>query len=170
MDLLEGTLVHGEILDAQTGEPVAGVTVAAVALEGSRPTSAGRGLSDEDGLYAIQGLPPGEIQVFLPTDPLDRASGVLDEELALDLVRSPPGDVSTRRGADGSLWVTGLGDDAPDGLEAGDRIEAVELFGVDPNELIPGAGDALLDVLAGASDLPGVTLVVGRDGEFWELD
>lgn len=169
LELLAGTLITGVVVDRQTADPVSGVTVAAVALEGGAPAGAAGGSTDLDGVYAIRGLPAGEVEVFLPTDPLARQRVQLVETAQVDLVRDAPGDVSLSR-ASGDAVVTSVGPDAPPGLQVGDRIRAVELFGVDPDELVPGAGQALFDVLVGASDLPGVAVIVERDGEEWELD
>lgn len=169
IELLDGTLVTGLVLDALTGEPAPGIRVAAVTIEDSTPTGAAGGTTDADGRYEIRGLDPGQVEVFLPTDPLTRESGALVDTLEIDLVREPPGDVSTQRsGRD--VVVTALGDDAPAALEVGDRIVGVDILGIDPDDLIPGSSDALSDVLIGMGGAPGVTVWVERDGETWELD
>jgi 5-hydroxyisourate hydrolase-like protein (transthyretin family) len=169
LELFEGSLVHGQVLDERTGDPVEGVAVAAVGVSEGRPTGASGGRSGADGRYEIRGLEPGRVEVFLPSSPLQRQTGQLVEELEIDLDYSAPGDVSTQRSQNG-LRITGLGEDAPEGLEVGDEVEAVTLFGVDPAGFAPELQDMLLEPLLRAAGLPGVTVIVDREGELVELD
>ena len=52
-----------------------------------------------------------------------------------------------------------MGEDAPEGFEAGDVVVGIEVFGVDPADVVPGWGDQLTPSLLGMADWPGVTVV-----------
>ncbi len=169
VEVFGGSTIEGRVVDEVEGRPVAGVAVAAVAYEGDDPGGVGSGRSDEDGRFVIRGLPPGTYQVFLAASPLERVEVDLVEHAEVELVQPTPADLALEAGEDGRMVVTALGEEAPEGFEEGDVLIAVELFGVDPGEVMPGLGDQLARTLLGATGFPGVTVVIEREGEELEL-
>ena len=162
VELSGGGLVHGVVLSEIDEEPVARVAVAAVgldALESGAAPPTGSARTDEDGRFEIRGLPEGRYEVFLAAHPLERERVDLVEEVGVELYRPVPGDLETEVDEDGNWVVTGVGPDAPEGFAAGDVIVGVELFGVNPADVLPGWGREATPALLGMADWPGVTVV-----------
>lgn len=162
IELDGGGLIHGVVLSEVDEEPVVGVSIAAVGLDalesgGAPPTGSAR--TDADGEFSIRGLPPGRYEVFLAAHPLERERVQLVDEARVELYRPVPGDLETEVDEDGNWVVTGVGDDAPEGFQEGDVIVGVEVFGVNPADVLPGWGREATPSLLGMAGWPGVTVI-----------
>lgn len=71
--VVEGASVSGKVIDADSGEPLSGIRITAMPEDPElvRPLL---GTSDEDGSYAITGLPAGSIDLYR-----ERKAGFVDE-------------------------------------------------------------------------------------------
>jgi len=162
VELDGGGRIEGFVLSEVDEHPVQGVAIAAVGLDalesGSSPPT-GNARTDADGFFAIQGLPEGRYEVFLAAHPLTRERIDLVEFADVTLYRPVAGDLETEVDEDGNWIVTGVGDDAPEGFVEGDVILGVELFGVNPADVLPGWGREATPALLGMADWPGVTVI-----------
>lgn len=102
----------------------------------------------------VDGVNPGELVLE------SRGADLLDEQ-GFHLITDEAGDLVVDTLTDG-----GLAQEA--GLESGDRVDGVILFGMDLEEQFPDYN--LSETVLGSYDGPGVSLKVDRDGQEVVID
>ncbi len=182
IELSGGGRIEGVVLDGLTGQGKPDVPVSAVEKMTSDDPSItpklGNSISGSEGRFMIMGLEDGDYEVFVATDPFDRVEVTVTDGASepveilagnADLLEEHGFELVTE---DGQLVVDAVdssGSAAGAGLQEGDAIDSVRIFGVDPAELLPGLEDELVDALLSSYAGPGVTLVVERDGELVDV-
>ena len=172
VELTGGAMLAGQVRWEDDGAPVAGVAVAAVALDALADGEAppvGTATTDAAGDFAIFGLAPGRYEVLLPRDPAGAQVVALGEEDAF-VTLERAGGRGLQLGRDGEdRLVVATGDDEG-WLRAGDRITAVEAAGVDLLPLLPRYGDGVGETILGMVGWPGLVVEVERAGERVVID
>lgn len=181
IDFESGGRITGVVLDGLTGQGKPGVAVVAVEKEpaNSQLPRTATGISTSEGAFVLMGLEDGDYEVFIGTSPFDKrpvsvVDGINPGELTLE---SRGADLLDEQGfhlitdAEGELVVDeimdgGLAQEA--GLESGDQVQGVILFGLDVEEQFPDYD--LSETILGSYDGPGVSLKVDRDGEEVVID
>lgn len=167
VDLTGGAMLAGRVVWEEDDEPVVGVGVAAVelaALTSGEAPPVGTAVTDEHGAFAIFGLEPGRYEVLLPRDPGSAQVVELDDEDAfVELVREGGSGLRLARDDEDRLVVAE--GDAEGWLQAGDRIERVEVAGVDLLPMLPRYGDDVGETILGMVGWPGLVVEVDREGK-----
>lgn len=167
VDLTGGAMLAGRVVWEADEAPVAGVGVAAVELEALADGEAppvGTAITDNDGAFAIFGLEPGRYEVLLPRDPGSAQVVELDDEdVFIELVREGGSGLRLSRDDQDRIVVAQADDDG--WLQAGDRIERLEVAGVDLLPMLPRYGDAVGESILGMVGWPGLVVEVDREGE-----
>jgi hypothetical protein len=134
------------------------------ALAGGEAPPVGTAVTDDDGSFAIFGLEPGRYEVLLPRDPgSSQVVELDDEDVFVELVREGGSGLRLARDEEDRLVVAE--GDAEGWLEAGDRIERVEVAGVDLLPMLPRYGDDVGETILGMVGWPGLVVEVVREGE-----
>ena len=177
-----GGTIRGVVLDGLTGEGVAGQqVVAAQQAQGDDIPPTGKGVSLAEGRFTIGGLADGSYQVLLALRPFERVEvavvdGEGDREVELETGAASLLDeqgFGLKTDAAGDLLVRDLDPEglaAGAGLQDGDFVEGVTLFGFDFDESLPGMSDAISDFLLENYSGPGMGLKVDRDGELLQVE
>ena len=182
IELSGGGRIEGVVLDGLTGQGKPDVAVSAVEKvttdDPSFTPKIGNAISGTEGRFMILGLEDATYEVFIATDPFDRTEvSVSDGEADEVELVSGSSDLLDKHGfdlvtEDGDLVVDavdGGGTAESAGLQAGDTIDSVRVFGVDLGEMLPGMEDELTDAILSTYGGPGVTLVVDREGQTVEV-
>ncbi|MCP4809047.1 MAG: hypothetical protein GY913_13480 [Proteobacteria bacterium] len=190
IELTGGGMIEGVVLDGLTGEGKPNVPVSAVqevagaqsngmGPDGAMP-SMGNAFSGPEGKWVMYGLEDGTYQVFTSMNPFDQHEVTVVDGEANTVVELMHGDDDLLK-EHGFELVTDEGDlvvDAVDdggsaseaGLQEGDRLSGVQIFGTDPASVIGGWDQTMTTMLLENYAGPGVTLVVERDGAEVEVD
>ena len=180
IELRAGGAIEGTLLDGLTGAPLAYKPVIALreAAREERTTPQGE-TTDIDGHFTFTGLPPGSWVLTYPLSPQERTRVVVEDGLITDGVVVHTSDATALETngfslaeEEGELLVTEVDTEGPAalaGLEPGDRVTGVLLGGFDLSGVAQGREDQLMRAILGAWDGPGVTLVVDREGEEFEI-
>ena len=181
IDFDGGGRITGVVVDGLTGQGKPGEAV--VAVEGSPANPAlprtATAISTSEGHFILMGLDDGEYEVFVGSSPFQKVqvsvvdgtnSGeVLLESRGADLLEKQGFHLVTDQAGDlvvDTLTDGGLAQEA--GMESGDRIDGVILFGMDLEEQFPDYN--LSETVLGSYDGPGVSLKVDRDGQEVVID
>lgn len=184
IELKGGGSITGVVLNGLTGDGKPNVPVSAVqeiagaqsnglGPDGAMP-SLGNAFSGPEGSFAIYGLEDGTYNVFTSMNPFDTHSVTIQGGEANTEVELVHGDDDLLK-EHGFALVTDDGDLVVDtvdeggsasaaGLQAGDELTGVLVFGTDPTSVVAGWDEALTTMLLENYSGPGVTLVVERDG------
>lgn len=181
IDFDGGGRITGVVLDGLTGQGKPGEAVVAVDANPENPAlpRTATAISTSQGQFILMGLDDGDYEVFIGTSPFkkepvsvvggqnpgelileSRGADLLDEQ-GFHLITDQAGDLVVDSLTDG-----GLAQEA--GMEPGDRVEGVILFGMDLEEQFPDYN--LSETVLGSYDGPGVSLKVDRDGQEVVID
>ncbi len=172
-----GGVIEGVVLDGLTGQGTPGQAVSVVrVVPGAEIPDFRSAISASEGRFRVTGLDDGDYAAFLGLRPFTRVTvnveeGKADREVVLEtgqaslledngftLETDAEGDlVAGRVDEDGAAWAHGL--------ESGDRINGIEVGGVDVGSLLPGFEDDLVEALLEHYGGPGVSLLVGRGNQ-----
>jgi hypothetical protein len=176
-----GGRITGVVVDGLTGQGKPGEAVVAVDAAPENPAlpRTATSISTSEGNFVLMGLDDGDYEVFVGSSPFSkvevsvvdgqnsgelilesRAADLLDEQ-GFHLITDEAGELVVDTLTDG-----GLAQEA--GLESGDRVEGVILFGMDLEEQFPDYD--LSETVLGSYDGPGVSLKVDRDGQEVVID
>ncbi|HJN77288.1 MAG TPA: hypothetical protein QGF58_25405 [Myxococcota bacterium] len=193
VELQGGGQITGFVLEGLTGEGAPNVPVSAVEsgnmkmgvnmpddLDGTMPNM-GNGISRNEGRFTIYGLPDGDYDVFVSTSPFETVSvTVVDGENQGDVELETGGaDLLDTHGfglatADDGAMVVDAVDEGSSaeaaGLQEGDTLTGLRIFGTDPAQVVPGWDDTMTNFILESYDGPGVSLLVDRDGDEIEVD
>lgn len=181
IDFDGGGRIIGVVLDGLTGQGKPGEAVVAVDANPENPAlpRTATAISTSQGQFILMGLDDGDYEVFVGTSPFQkepvsvvggqnagelilesRGADLLDKQ-GFHLITDQAGDLVVDTLSDG-----GLAQEA--GLEPGDRVQGVILFGMDLEEQFPD--HKLSETVLGSYDGPGVSLKVDRDGQEVVID
>jgi protocatechuate 3,4-dioxygenase beta subunit len=181
IDFDGGGRITGVVVDGLTGQGKPGEAVVAVDSTPENPAlpRTATSISTSEGQFILMGLDDGDYDVFVGTSPFQkvqvsvvdganpgelvlesRGADLLDEQ-GFHLITDEAGDLVVDTLTDG-----GLAQEA--GLESGDRVDGVILFGMDLEEQFPDYN--LSETVLGSYDGPGVSLKVDRDGQEVVID
>ena len=181
IDFDGGGRITGVVVDGLTGQGKPGEAVVAVDADPENPAlpRTATAISTSEGHFILMGLDDGDYEVFMGSSPFQkqkvsvvdgqnsgelllesRGADLLDEQ-GFHLITDQAGDLVVDTLTDG-----GLAQEA--GLESGDRVKGVILFGMDLEEQFPDYN--LSETVLGSYDGPGVSLKVDRDGQEVVID
>ncbi len=177
IELLAGGAIAGRLYDGLTGDTLRSEAVyAAPVRDGVLTMPAAFTETDHNGAFELSGLPDGAYNVVAVRDPLgavevelvDEGEVWVELELWGDAFEEDQG-LSLVSGGAGELVVDAVPEESPAaaaGLQPGDVISDVKLFGLQLSTLHPRLSSAALRYYSG----PGMALVVDRGGEAVEID
>ena len=182
VDLFGGGSIEGTARDGLTGAPLRYGPVMALRA----PRSGGRSTpafsdADETGHFSFSGLLPGTWEVFVLSSPFRRVTVEVEEGLLTDGVEVTTAEATVLEdngfalggSTGGALSVTEVDPEGPAaaaGLQAGDEVVGVTVFGVDSTVLPDALSGRLASGLLGHWSGPGVGLVIDRDGVLMDVE
>ncbi|HCH61938.1 MAG TPA: hypothetical protein DFR83_03975, partial [Deltaproteobacteria bacterium] len=180
IEMLAGGGIEGRAVDGLTGETVDDAPILAV-KRGDRNARSTPFFAeiDRNGNFTFDGLPPGEWELCYFLTPHVRTYVTVEDGAITDGVTVETSEATALETNgfslavdDGDLMVRAVESDSPAsdaGLLEGDRIEGVLVAGLDIGSYLGDRADRVMQMVLGHWDGPGVTLVVERDGDTFEL-
>lgn len=181
VEILDGGSIEGQLVNGLTGEPESSGGIIAVrrGLGQERSTPAFANVKSE-GHFTIEGLPPGEWELCHVLSPHVRTFVTVEDGAITDGVEVETSDATALdtngfalRSAGDRLVVEEVEPGSPAeqaGLTSGDEVTGLLIAGLDLGGNLGESADQLMQLVLGHWDGPGITLIVERDGEEYEVE
>jgi hypothetical protein len=181
VDVTSGGGIEGRVVDGVTGQAASSAPVLAI----KRGQGNGRSTPlfaniEGDGSFTMEGMPPGEWELSYFLTPHVKTYVTVEDGAITDGVEVETSQATALETngfslgvVDGDLSVQGVEPGSPAdeaGLLPGDRVEGVLLAGLDIGGHLGEHADQFMQLVLGHWDGPGVSLLVERDGEEFEVD
>ncbi len=181
IEMLGGGTIKGTVVDGLTGKvDTSGVILAIRRGQGQERTIPTAGDTDLSGHFTLEGLPPGEWELCHVLSPHVRTYVTVEDGAITDGVIVETSNASAldtngfslvRQG--NRLIVQEVEQNSPAeaaGLTPGDEVTGLLIAGLDLSEKLGDNADKMLKLVLGHWDGPGITLLVERDNEAYEVE
>lgn len=181
IEMLGGGTIKGTVVDGMTGQAETSGGVLAIRRgQGQERTTPTVGDTDQSGHFTLEGLPPGEWELCHVLSPHVRTYVTVEDGAITDGVIVETSDATAldtngftlvRQGSRLIVQEVELNSPAEAaGLTPGDEVTGLLIAGLDLGEKLGDDADKLLQLVLGHWDGPGITLLVERDGEEYEVE